>query len=500
MSEYLMYLRNSRQDDPNETIEEVLAKHERMLQQYALNHFGYRIGEQYIYREVVSGETIADRPMIQEVFNKVEHEGVKGVLVADTARLTRGDLMDCGKVLYAFLYTNTLVITPYKTFDLSIEGDRKLFEMELTRNSDYLEYAKRIMNTGRLNSQRAGNYIFNVAPYGYERIKIGKDWTLKINEKEAHYVRLIFELFAEGYGSYAIMNKIEELGATPRKAEVFTETVIRTILKNEVYIGKIKIGERTTKKVMENGKVVKKRIRHKEYEVVDGKHPPIIDEELFYKVQARIGKTTKEASSKELKNMWAGLIKCGKCGRAIEMVIVGKGVRDYKKARFRCKNVRACDNISHKVSDVEETLINELKKHLEDFTVRVEHNNQSVINERQNLLKSLNKQLEEVNKKIDAICEHLENGVYTVEMFVSRNNKLKDEKEKLEEAIKNTKDEIPTMQEMQNQLVTFHQTLDMLHDETIPAKVKNTFLKKIINVIYYTKDADGITIDVQLKI
>ena len=39
MSEYIMYLRKSRQDEPNETVEEVLKKHEIQLQEYALNNF-----------------------------------------------------------------------------------------------------------------------------------------------------------------------------------------------------------------------------------------------------------------------------------------------------------------------------------------------------------------------------------------------------------------------------------------------------------------------------
>ena len=49
---WIMYLRKSRQDDPNETVEEVLAKHEALLQEWAERELGYRISEEYIYREV----------------------------------------------------------------------------------------------------------------------------------------------------------------------------------------------------------------------------------------------------------------------------------------------------------------------------------------------------------------------------------------------------------------------------------------------------------------
>ena len=137
MSEYLMYLRKSRQDDPNETVEEVLSKHEIQLQEYALRNFKYHIPEEDIYREVVSGETIDDRPMINELFKSIESGDIKGVLVIEPQRLTRGDMLDCGTVEHLFRYTNTLVVTPPKTYDLSDKYDRKLFEMELSRGSDF---------------------------------------------------------------------------------------------------------------------------------------------------------------------------------------------------------------------------------------------------------------------------------------------------------------------------------------------------------------------------
>lgn len=500
MSEYLMYLRKSRQDDPEESVEEVLMKHEIQLQEYALKNFGYEIPEKDVYREVCSAETIQDRPMIKKVFNRLEKESIKGVLVIDSARLTRGDLFDCGTVCHAFMYTSTLVMTPAKIYDLNDKYDKKFFEMELTRNSDFLDYTKEILTRGRLASKKRGNWIHTDPPYGYNRVKIGKDWTLEINEAEAIYVRMAFQMYAEGIGCYIIMNKIEELGAKPRKADHFNEAVIRQMLKNEVYIGKIRIGERTTTKVMENGKIVKKRLRHVKYEIVDGKHDGIISEELFYKVQERRESISHERPNLELKFMWAGLIKCGKCGKAIEMVIYVKNGIEQRKSRVRCKSLRHCDNISHNYDEIHAALVEELKRQLEDFTVKVDYNNQDKIEKHELLLESLNKQLEEIEKKQSAICEYLENGVYTVDMFVSRNNKLEDEKKRIQEGIENANVEIPNMKAMHEQLVTFHQTLDMLDDDSISAKVKNGFLKQIVEVVYYTKDENGIKLDMTLKV
>ena len=65
--EYIMYLRKSRADNPHESVEEVLEKHESLLQELAERDLGGRIPEHCIFREVVSGETIAERPQFNIV-------------------------------------------------------------------------------------------------------------------------------------------------------------------------------------------------------------------------------------------------------------------------------------------------------------------------------------------------------------------------------------------------------------------------------------------------
>ena len=56
---YAMYLRKSRKDAAGESVEETLARHEQRLQQLAQQQ-GLVIGT--VYREVVSGDSIAARP------------------------------------------------------------------------------------------------------------------------------------------------------------------------------------------------------------------------------------------------------------------------------------------------------------------------------------------------------------------------------------------------------------------------------------------------------
>ncbi|MFQ8778287.1 MAG: recombinase family protein [Roseburia sp.] len=143
LTNYLIYLRKSRADNPDMTVDEVLAKHETILQDFARSEFGEEIPERFIFREVVSGETIAARPIMQRLMQLLESSNVKGVLVVDPQRLSRGDLEDCGKIVNVFRYTGTQVLTPQRSYNLADEYDRKFFELELTRGNDYLEYTKR---------------------------------------------------------------------------------------------------------------------------------------------------------------------------------------------------------------------------------------------------------------------------------------------------------------------------------------------------------------------
>ena len=73
-------------DSPDMSVEEVLRKHEEMIQQYASTHFHSPIPEKNIFREVVSGETIDSRPQIKNLLKMIESEQFKAVLVVEPQR------------------------------------------------------------------------------------------------------------------------------------------------------------------------------------------------------------------------------------------------------------------------------------------------------------------------------------------------------------------------------------------------------------------------------
>ena len=495
---YIIYLRKSRQDDEKETIQEVLARHERQLQEYAIKTFGYSISEENIYREIVSGETIEDRPEINKVFTRLQNDNIKGVLVIEPSRLTRGDLLDCGTVVHIFRYTQTLIITPNKSYNLEDKYDRKFLEMELTRGNDYLEYTKEILQRGRNASAKEGNYIGSYAPYGYDRIKIGKNWTLAINETESAFVRLAFEMYANGHGANSIAQHLTKLGCKPRTSDRFTPDTIRQMLINPIYIGKIRYRFKPVNKVYENGKLVKKRVRNYDCDLVDGKHPRLIDDALYQRVQAQKGRVSRESPKKELNNIYAGLIKCKKCGRAI----------GQRRNRFFCISTVYCNNVSSDADVVKKMIKQALKDFLKDFEIKAQFDNSDTIKTHNDIIKVHEKELEALEKKQEDLYTLLEDGIYTKEVFLMRNEKLTQEREKIKEALKKARENVPTVIDYKEKALTLHQAIDMLDDDSVSAKDKNLFLKDIIDVIYYEKkkqlkyaerDEDNVILEIIMK-
>lgn len=101
---------------------------------------------------------------------------------------------------------------------------------------------------------------------------------------------------------------------------------------------------------------------------------------------------------------------------------------------------------------------------------------------------------------MNSICEYLESGIYTTDMFLSRKKALEEEKERLIVAIENTKKEMHSECDLEEKIITLHKALNMLNDDSISAKTKNSFLKTFIKVIYYKKNKeDGISLDIILR-
>lgn len=493
--EIIEYLRKSRSDDALLTVEEVLAKHEAILDEWAERNLGGKIPEENKYREVVSGETIEDRPEMKEILKQIESPRVKAILVVEVQRLSRGDLEDAGRLIKLLRYTNTLVITPQKTYDLRDDYDRDYFERELKRGNEFLEYTKKIMNRGRLQSVQQGNFIGSVAPYGYDKDTVmdgkRKCPTLKINEAEANIVRMIFDWYVnENIGRTTIANRLDEMGVKPPKGEFWSPPSLKDLLTNIHYIGKVKWNYRKTVTVVEGGEIKQTRPKTniEEYLVFDGKHPAIIDEKTFYASIEKHGSNPRVRKNKGLRNPLAGLVYC-KCGYAMSLrTYKRKDGTERNAPRLLCDRQTKCNTGSCTYEEMLNKIKEILRECINDFEVRISGDNKDARKLHANLIKDLEKKLVDLDKKEVSLWDKYAEEEMPKAIFDKLNEKLLADKDEINKALCKAKEAMPDPVDYEEQLRRFQDALIALNDENKPAEEKNKLLKACFERIEYYRE------------
>ena len=481
---WIMYLRKSRQDDPNETVEEVLAKHETMLQDWALRELGRTIPEEYIFREIVSGERISDRREMQKVLRAIESSDVAGIICRDASRLSRGDLIDCGTLMSTLQFTSTLVATPMMTYDLEDKKHKQFFQDELLRGSYYLDYTKEVLSNGReIAVTKRGAYIGSAAPYGYKKIKIGKLCTLEPHETEANVVRMIYDLYVnEDMTFHSIGRKLDSMGIKPRTGDAWRDTSIRQIVANHHNDGKVIYGKRKKKIFIEDGKQIQRRRWADQYEIVDGMHPAIVDHEMFVKANEKRLNNPRIIKDLQLSNPLAGLLYCSKCGHAMRRVPY-----THAEHRYACHAHKPACIKSIKMSDVHEAVIVALEQsELPNLQAKLNDNQGSSRAIQQKILDGLMRQMEEYKEQEENQYELLETKKYTLELFEKRNAALRDKMKKCEAQIREAKNNMPPEVDYAERIVALEDAIKALRDDSVSIAEKNKLLKKIIDRIEIT--------------
>lgn len=490
------YGRKSRTDDPLLSVEEVLEKHNKILEEYAEKHLGGPIPEENKFREVGSGESLDSRPEMLRMLKAIESPAIKAVMVVDVQRLSRGDLEDAGRLIKILRYTNTHVITPHKIYDLRDEYDRDAFERELKRGNEYLEYFKKIQARGRLASVKEGNYIGSVAPYGFDRTTIedGKKicHTLKERKDQADVVRMVFNWYCtEDIGVTAICRRLEALGVkTKTGGDIWRPYNIFAMLENVHYIGCVRWNWRKTIKIIEDQEIRKLRPKAKvdEYLVFEGKHDGIISEELFYKAREIRGKRHRTKQDLTLKNPFSGIMYC-KCGAKMGYnTYRNKGV-EYAPAKLVCNNQVHCGNGSAVFKEVFDDVCNTIKDCIKDFEVRIKNKQDDSFKLHKDLVDRLEKKLKELEEKEVKQWEDQYNPDVAMppEIFKRLNEKLLGEKEEVQKALAKAKGSMPKQVDYKEEMMKFKDALDKLRDPEVDAKVKNQYLKDIIDKIEYER-------------
>lgn len=501
---YCAYLRKSRADRDAELRGEgdTLTRHKKILEDLSEK---MNIPIKRFYSEVVSGDTIADRPVMRELLLDVQAGLWTGVFVVEVERLARGNTRDQGIVSDYFKYSGTKIITPSKTYDPNNEFDEEYFEFGLFMARREYKTINRRLQRGRIASIKEGNYIGSTAPYGYNRVKIpdGKGYTLEINEQEANAVRMVFDWYCNGIlqedGSYiklgtdSIARRLDSLGISPRVSKHWSKASINDMLQNPTYYGEVRFGYKQYVKQMRGEAVIKTRTVNDNCEQNPGKHPAIIDYELFLKAQKVKANNRKNTlpSNVALQNSLAGLVYCKKCGSL--MTRLAPNSRN-KYATLKCPN-KYCDNISSPLFLIEEHIL----QFLRDWLSKYEVTSQSMdintpIDKETRILKDAIKnnssEMSKLTAQLNKAYTLLEQEVYTVEVFRERQQLITQDMEELMLMNEKYEEEISKLEKLRYSNDQFIPRIRYLLDtySASTAAVQNDLLKEVIERIDYNKE------------
>ncbi|AVB37652.1 DUF11 domain-containing protein [Clostridioides difficile] len=193
---------------------------------------------------------------------------------------------------------------------------------------------------GRIQKAKEGKWNGGFAPYGYQLI----DGKLIINEEEAIAIRTIFDQYvntsigANGLSKYLENHGIRKIPRQNGKNPLFDAGLIRKILKNPVYNGKIAFGRRTLEKV-HGTRNEYRQVEQDDYLVAEGIHEAIIPDELWQAAQVKLKAQAKKYEHvNKGKNMrthlLSGIVKCPICGAGM----FGNKSIKYKKDGTKYKD------------------------------------------------------------------------------------------------------------------------------------------------------------------
>lgn len=463
-----IYIRKSREDDNKE---DTLLRHERILKEYC-DKYDLRYSEKSIYREIVSGDSINNRPQMQMLLEDVKNGLYDGVVVIELQRLSRGNGIDQEIIKETFRKSGTIIYTLNKAYDLSSgdELDEDMLELSLFLSRQELKAIKRRMIRGKKQAQKEGYYTGSTIPFGYNKEKQGKGYVLVPNDKEADIVKMIYNKYAyESVNVAELVDYLNNNGIRTRKGKLWEPVLLRKVMKNKIYLGYI---NSTTNGVTTQFK---------------GKHQPLVDEDTYNIVQERFtANAPKVKSDNILKNPLATFLRCGECGKVMNLKFRSKS--DNRPNMLDCKN-KHCNNKSAYFHFVEKKLIEELENELKNFNYFLE--NTADENKKIKEAKEKEKAFIKVNIKkkkemIERCCEMLEEGIYSKERYLDRVQAIEEDLkalnlkyEELDAYEYDEEDRVKTAIPILEKVLKEYWNLSSID--------KNRLLKTIIEKVEYTK-------------
>ena len=440
----------------------------KAIRKYAKEH-DLILPEEFVYMdEGISGRKADKRPAFQRMIGtaKLKPKPFDVILLWKFSRFARNRE---DSIVYKSMLRKQCGIEVISISEqLSEDKTSILIEALIEAMDEYysLNLAEEVKRGMQEKFSRGG--VVSQPPFGY---RMGNGVFVP-DEINAPIVQMIFSDFISGMGVRQIATKLNNMGICTTKGNAFENRTVEYILTNPTYIGKLRRSP--------NGRDPLDRFHESDStQLVDGKHEPIMSEDIFQQAQAKraenkslYGKYERHAP---VEFMLKGLVHCSNCGATLTHQSAGNSIQCHNYARGACK-------ISHAITLkkinalVVERIKSDLGSGLMDINIQEISNN---VEPKTPLDELLNKEY----KKLERVREAYEAGVDTLDEY--RRNKAKIQSRISElEAMQQSEPSKP--RDVKKLLAKRMQTtLDIIESPNTSETVKNMSLRSVVYKIIF---------------
>ena len=331
--EYLrvgIYLRlsNEDRDKVNSNDDSESIKNQRnMLLDYIDKNSRFMLVDEYCDEDLSGAGTY--RPEFERLIRDCEDKRLDIVLCKSQSRFSRDMEIVEKYINNKFIEWNIRFIGLSDNADTENNGNKKSRQINGLVNEWFLEDVSNNIRSAFNSKMKQGEFISPFASYGYE---VSKDDNNKliVDQYASLVVKEIYDLYLKGLGFTGIARYLNDKGISSpslykyrkgiklnvvsnrsREDIKWSSNAVKTILTNEIYLGHLIQGKRTTVSY-KNHKVINKSsdkwIRR------ENMHDAIIDKEVFEKVQRIIKERTKPMKKTGCVHIFSGKVFCMECG------------------------------------------------------------------------------------------------------------------------------------------------------------------------------------------
>lgn len=384
-----LYIRLSQEDEDNGTEKQEsnsVTSQKTLLSEFVDTHDDLIVYDTYI-DDGFTG-TDFNRPSFQKLIEDMRNGNINCVIVKDLSRLGRNYIEVGNYIEQVFPLFNIRFIAindGVDSFKNPASTNTILVPFKNLINDEYARDTSIKIKSSLEGKKKKGEFIGAFPSYGYIKDPKNKN-RLIIDEVAAQVVRKIYDWYVnEGLGKVSICHKLNDMGiinptghkkielgqnynnyATKDNTYTWTPSTIRNILSNEVYIGHTVQGKRRVKSY----KIHKVEVVPKEEWVkVENTHEPIIDKETFEKAQYINKKDIKVSQKTGKLSIWAGILKCKDCGRAMNKKSStnkrGNTYEYYICSTYRKKSNNLCSKHTVKADKLEKAVLQAINLHID---------------------------------------------------------------------------------------------------------------------------------------